>query len=125
MEEVNFQGLPKLLHLSSQIEDLKIEYRRVDRGLLRLVDLHERRLLQRVVESESLPKLKRLELRNIPTKTEHLMALVQRTSVRRLFLHRIMQTPSAGPLFEYYTSDAAGIEEFDFYRLTDRNGGGG
>jgi hypothetical protein len=119
-DEGNFIGLAKLLQLCSQLEDLEIHYYRLRLRLRGTPDPHRERVLQRVAEAETLPKLKRLELHGVYVREQDLLTVIQRTSVRKLFMHGvIMYRGTFRSTFDYCTSDAAGMEELYFHKLLE------
>jgi hypothetical protein len=119
-DERNFIGLAKLLHLCCQLEDLEIHYYRLRSGLLGTLDLHLERVLQRVAEAETLPKLKRLVLRGVYVREQDLLAVIRRTGVHKLFMYRvILYGGTFRSIFNYCTSNAAGMEELYFHKLLE------
>jgi hypothetical protein len=119
-DEGNFIGLAKFLQLCRQLEDLEIHHYRLRSGLLGTLDLHLERVLQRVAEAETLPKLKRLELRGVYVREQDLLAFLQRTGVHKLFMYWvILYGGTFRSIFDYCTSNAAGMEELYFHKLLE------
>jgi hypothetical protein len=119
-DEGNFIGLAKLLQLCSKLEDLEIHYYRLHLCLRGTPDLHRERVLQRVAEAETLPNLKRLELRRVYVREQDLLAFIQRTGVRKLFMYWVIMYRGAfRSTFDYCTSNAAGMEELYFHKLLE------
>ena len=118
----NFIGLAKLLQLSSQLEDLEIHQYGLSTGVLTQADLHRERLLQRVAEIDTPPNLKRIELRGLHVREEDLLAFIRRTGVRKLSMHNVrMSLGTFRSVFNYCTSDAAGMEELYFDELFEQH----
>jgi hypothetical protein len=119
-DEGNFIGLAKLLQLCRDLKDLEIHHYRLRSGLLGTLDLHLERVLQRVAEAETLPKLKRLELRGVYVREQDLLAFIQRTGVHKLFMCRvILDGGTFRSIFDYCTSNTAGMEELYFHKLLE------
>jgi hypothetical protein len=119
-DEGNFIGLAKLLQHCSQLDDLAIHYFRIYARLRGNPDLCRERVLQRVAEAETLPRLTRLELRGVYAPEQDLLVLIRRTSVRKLFMYGvIMCRGTFKSVFEYCTSDVAGMEELHFHSLLE------
>ena len=85
------------------------------------VDPHRERLLQCVAEMEILPKLKRIELRGLYVREEELLALNQRTGIQRLFIYNVfLSSGTLRSVFDYCTSDNAGMENIYFEKLIEQ-----
>jgi hypothetical protein len=111
-DEGNFIGLAKLLQLSSQLEDLKLHQYLLIQGRLHPADMYHERLLQRAAQMTPNMNLNRMELRGLYVREEDLLALIQRTAVRKLSLYSVvMSSGSFRSVFDYCTSDAADMEE--------------
>jgi hypothetical protein len=86
----------------------------------RQADLHLERLLQLAAEMETPPKLRRIELRGLYVREEDLLAFIRRTGLRKLFMYKVfMSSGTFRSVFDYCTSDAAGMEELYFNELFD------
>jgi hypothetical protein len=110
--EGNFIGLAKLLQLSSQLEDLKLHLFLLMIGPLDHADMYHERLFQRAAQMRSNMNLNRMELRGLYVREEDLLALIQRTAVRKLSMYSVvMSSGSFRSVFDYRTSDAADMEE--------------
>jgi hypothetical protein len=65
--------------------------------------------------------LKRMELRGLYVREEDLLAFIQRTAVRKLSMVKVvMCSGSFRSVFDYCTSDAAGIEKLHFDELLEQ-----
>jgi hypothetical protein len=120
----NFVRLVEFLHLARLLDSLEIHYYRLDnaRRLLRDSYAHHKRLLKQVDRSEKLPKLKQCRLRGIYIGDRDLLAIIQQTATRRLFMENV--TISSGTftsIFDYCTSETAGIEELSFDDLFEKH----
>jgi hypothetical protein len=120
-DEGNFGGLAKLLQLSSQLEDLEIHQYHLDVGVLSHDEMLGERVLQRVVEMDTLPKLKRIELRGLHVREADLLAFIQRIGARRIFMYNVlMSSGTFRSVFNYCTSEMAGVEELYIDKLFER-----
>jgi hypothetical protein len=120
-DEGNFGGLAKLLQLSSQLENLEIHQYHLDVGVLSHDEMLGERVLQRVVEMDTLPKLKRIELRGFHVREADLLAFIQRIGARRIFMYNVlMSSGTFRSVFNYCTSEMAGVEELYFDKLFER-----
>jgi hypothetical protein len=71
---------------------------------------------------DTLPHLKRIELRGLCVREEHLLAFIQRTGVRKLFMINVsMSSGTFRSVFDYCTSNAAGMEHLHFHELVERH----
>jgi hypothetical protein len=123
-DECNFIGLENLLQLSGQLEDLKIHKYRLDMGVLNngQADLHLERLLQLAAEIDTPPKLRRIELRGLYVREEDLLTFLRRTGVHKLLMYKVfMSSGTFRSVFDYCTSDAAGMEELYFNELFEEH----
>lgn len=121
-DEKNFTGLAKLLQLSRQLEDLELHQYRLTKGALTEHDLCLERMLQRAAQMDAPPSLKRLELRGLWVREEDLLAFIQRTGVRKLFMYNSwMSSGTFRSIFDYCTSDTTGVDELYFDELFEGN----
>jgi hypothetical protein len=113
-DERNFIGLAKLLQLASKLEDLELHQYRLDGD----VPTHHKITFERIAEMGTLPNLKRIELRGLYVREEHLLALLKRTGVRKLSMYYLfLSSGTFRAVFDYCTSDAARMEELYFDEL--------
>jgi len=116
--EVNFIGIAKLLQVSSQLEEFEMHEYRFSRALNTNRERQLERLLQHAAEMNTLPRLKRIELRGLWVREQDLLTFVRRTGVRKLFMYRIyMSSGTFRSLFDYCTSDVARLEKLYFRGL--------
>ncbi|PSS24942.1 hypothetical protein M430DRAFT_63599 [Amorphotheca resinae ATCC 22711] len=119
----NFVGLVKLLQLTRLLDSLEIHYYRLDTAghLLRPFSAHHERLLKQVAGSENLPKLKQCRLRGIYISDGDLLAFIQRTATRRLFIEKVdVSSGTFRSIFDYCTRETTGIEELYFDYLIEK-----
>jgi hypothetical protein len=124
MAKSNFVGLVKFLQLAHLLDSLEIHYYQLNTAHLFLRDpyAHDERLLKQVAKSEKLPKLKQCRLRGIYISDRDLLAFIQRTATRRLFMEKVtMSSGTFRSIFDYCTGEAAGIEELYFDDLLEKH----
>ena len=115
----NYMGLAKLLKLSSNIENLELQQYFLDtEGHTLHDDLQIEQILQRAAEMKQPPILKRMELRGLWVNEKGLLTFVRRTEVRKLMMYDVvMSSGTFRPVFDYCSSNFAGMEELFFSRL--------
>ncbi|KAH7169854.1 uncharacterized protein B0J16DRAFT_312542 [Fusarium flagelliforme] len=118
-DENDFVGLSRLLRLCNQLGNLEIDYFRNLRGYSDLADyFYYERILQRVVELDRLPILKRCKLSGISAEETDLLEFIQRTRVRELSLEKvILCTGTYRSIFDYCTSRVASMTKIHFDTL--------
>ncbi|KAJ4118814.1 hypothetical protein NW765_007999 [Fusarium oxysporum] len=88
-DENDFVGLSRLLRLCNQLENLEINYLRIPVGYSALVGhFYYETILQRIVELDRLPILKRCKFSGISAKETDLLGFIQRARVRELSLEK-------------------------------------
>jgi DnaJ-domain-containing protein 1 len=116
--EVNFIGIAKLLQVGSQLEEFEMHEYRFSKALNPNRERQLERLLQHAAEMNTLPRLKRIELRGLWVREQDLLTFVRRTGVRKLFMYNIyMSSGTFRSLFDYCTSDVARLEKLYFRGL--------
>jgi hypothetical protein len=116
-DECNFIGLPKLLQLSSELEDLEIHQYRLRLGAF-TPHLYGERLLHRTAQIDTPSNLRRMELRGLSVREEDLLAFIERTGVRKLFMYTVsMSIGTFRSIFDYCASELAGMEKIYFTDL--------
>ncbi|KAI7759081.1 hypothetical protein LZL87_012820 [Fusarium oxysporum] len=118
-DENDFTGLSRLLRLCNQLENLEIDYLRIPMGYSALVGhFYYETILQRIVELDRLPILKRCKFSGISAKETDLLGFIQRTRVRELSLEKvILCTGTFQSTFDYCTSRAASMTKLHFDTL--------
>ncbi|QKD63142.1 uncharacterized protein FOBCDRAFT_254811 [Fusarium oxysporum Fo47] len=118
-DENDFVGLSRLLRLCNQLENLEINYLRVPIGYSALVGhFYYETILQRIVELDRLPILKRCKFSGISAKEADLLGFIQRARVRELSLEKvILCTGTFRSTFDYCTSRAASMTNLHFDTL--------
>ena len=110
--ERNFIGLGKLLKLCDQLEELNLHQYLLSRSRISPNEMFRERLLQRAAEIIQNMHLKRMELRGLYVRGEDLLAFLQQTAVRKLYMEGLsVISGSFQPVFSYCSSDAAVLEE--------------
>ena len=112
-DEGNFIGLASLLRHCHQLADLELfHYRLMPTAR---VDLHSERFLQRIAETAPLSLLQNLTLRGFAVRDQDMLALAKNAPLRKVSLENVGVTSgSFRSVFDYCTSDAAGIERLQF-----------
>ncbi|KAJ9419091.1 hypothetical protein QL093DRAFT_2353941 [Fusarium oxysporum] len=118
-DENDFVGLSGLLRLCNQLENLEIDYLRIPMGYSALVGhFYYETILQRIVELDRLPILKRCKFSGVSAKETDLLGFIQRTRVRELSLEKvILCTGTFRSTFDYCTSRAASMTKLHFDTL--------
>lgn len=118
-DENDFVGLSRLLRLCNQLENLEINYLRIPVGYSALVGhFYNETILQRIVELDRLPILKRCKFSGISAKETDLLGFIQRARVRELSLEKvILCTGTFRSTFDYCTSRAASMTKLHFDTL--------
>ncbi|KAH7191332.1 hypothetical protein DER44DRAFT_850469 [Fusarium oxysporum] len=118
-DENDFVGLSRLIRLCNQLENLETDYLRIPMGYSALVGhFYYETILQRIVELDRLPILKRCKFSGISAKETDLLGFIQRTRVRELSLEKmILCTGTFRSTFDYCTSRAASMTKLHFDTL--------
>ena len=123
-DESNFTGLANLLQLLPQLKSIDWHYFRL-RGELQHLSPHSperrpERLLQHIVELDTLPALTHCSLRGVCARETDLLAFIKRTrvaEVRLINVHLVSGTFTS--IFDHCTSAAAPVTEVYFDNLTE------
>ncbi|EMT74302.1 hypothetical protein NOF04DRAFT_11421 [Fusarium oxysporum II5] len=118
-DENDFVGLSRLLRLCNQLGNLEINYLRIPMGYSALVGhFYYETILQRIVELDRLPILKRCKFSGISAKETDLLGFIQRARGRELSLEKvILCTGTFRSTFDYCTSRAASMTKLHFDTL--------
>jgi hypothetical protein len=118
-DENDFVGLSRLLRLCNQLENLEVDYLRIPMGYSALVGhFYYETILQRTVELDTLPILKRCKFSGISAKETDLLGFIQRTRVRELSLEKsILCKGTFRSIFDYCISRAASMTKLQFDTL--------
>ena len=120
-DEGNFIGLAKLLQLCSQLENLELHQYLLGQELVPPADMYHERLLQRAAEMTPNMNVNRIELRGLYVREKDLLAFIQRTGVRNLSMNNVvMSSGTFRSVFDYCTSDDAGLEKLYFDELFEQ-----
>ncbi|KAH8662730.1 F-box domain protein [Ilyonectria robusta] len=122
-DESNFVGLSRLLPLCNRLENFEVHYLQVPTGYSNLIDRFCcEKILQRVVELDRLPILKRCRLRGISAREVDLLDFVKRTRVCELSLESmILRTGTFRPIIDHCTSETANMTKLYFDTLYERH----
>ncbi|KAL2810712.1 hypothetical protein BDW59DRAFT_177117 [Aspergillus cavernicola] len=113
-QESTFSGLPALVQRCRGLESLELHHYQ----LMDLTDLefnrHRERFLQRISETVPLPPLKRVVLRGLRVRSADVLTFLERLkpTLIQLSLQNLILVTGAkfGPIFDYCTSEDAGLE---------------
>ncbi|KXT14093.1 hypothetical protein AC579_792 [Pseudocercospora musae] len=103
-DENNFSGLPRLLGLCSNLEELHVHQYTLQYNVLQGSALNLEKYLERLVEIGPFPKLSKLRLQGITAREQDLIAFVQKhAALKDIALESITLQPGGSfrALFEY------------------------
>lgn len=120
----NFVGVATFLELACSLDSLEIHFYWLNTAhfYLRNPYTPNEHLLKQAAKSKNLPKLKQCKLRGIYISDKDLLAFIQHTATRRLFLQNVAITSGKfRPVFDYCTGKATGLEELHFDYLLEKH----
>ena len=120
-DELNFSGLAHFLRLCGQLDNFELHYFIKFSYGYGDIDHHYQRLLQRVAETDRLPRIQYFRLRGVYARERDLLALVQRTRTSNLSMENV-SCDTFRKIFDHCQSSTSPVEAVYFDDLNESDG---